>query len=222
MGFSGDPAGELISAGVLPLGPIATPPGDAAIGPPAGANELADGPPAGANELADGPPAGANEPAVGPPATGANELADGLPAGDILPDGPPAAGEKEPGVLVDGPFATGDIAGVIDPPVPGAGGDTVEPEGVGDEVGDLPVGVEIGAPLGDDAPPGVDDPVGGEATGELPEGADGVPGVDDPLGGEAAGEEPPEGGDGGDPDGAGVVDPLLGGAATGAGVFGLP
>lgn len=190
-----------MSAGVLlPPGPEALLPGAPADGPPA------NGPPAdGSGDILP----------AGPPAAGAIPLPDGPPADGAIPipdDGPPAIGEEEPGVLVDGPFATGDIAGATDPPVAGAGGDAVEPEGVGDEVGDLPAGVDTGAPLGDDAP-GVDDPAGA-----LAEGADGVPGVDDPLGGEAAGEEPPV--DGGEPVGDGVVDPLLGGATPGAGVCG--
>lgn len=211
-----------MSAGVLPPGPEATLPGDRVDGPPAaGDNEPADGPPA--DGPSDGPAAGDNEPADGPPAAGAI----------ILPDGPPA-GDGEAGVLVDGAFATGDVAGVVDPPVAGDGGDTFEPVGVGDEVGVLPVGVDIGAPAGDGVL-GVDDPLGEPAVGEVAEGADGVPGVDDPVGGAAAGEEAegdedlgggvvePPGGVSGDPEGDGVVgvdDPLLGGAATGAGVLG--
>lgn len=179
-----------MSAGVLlPPGPKALLPGAPSDGPPA------NGPPA------DGP---GDILTVGPSAAGAIALPDGPLADGAIPlpdDGPPATGEEEPGVLVDGPFATGDIAGVT---VAGDGGDAVEPEGVGDEVGDLPAGVDTGAPLGDDAP-GLDDPAGA-----LAEGADGVP---DPLDGAAAGVEPPEGVDG-------VVDPLLGGATAGAGVCG--
>lgn len=113
-----------MSAGVLlPPGPKALLPGAPSDGPPA------NGPPA------DGP---GDILTVGPSAAGAIALPDGPLADGAIPlpdDGPPATGEEEPGVLVDGPFATGDIAGVT---VAGDGGDAVEPEGVGDEVGDLP------------------------------------------------------------------------------------